>query len=127
MTLEQILTIVLSLGGVAAFIAALINTGKAIGLVQDGQAPTYSLLANVVLFVAVAILGVFAPATDLGSLDGIAKQLSEILVLVLGLATQLGLTKNFAEWLKGLPIVGYSHSDVKGEVDTTIKVVNNTL
>lgn len=123
MTLESILAIVLSLGGVAAFIAALVNAGKAVGVVQDGQAPTYSLLANVVLFVVVALVGVFAPTTDLKGLDGIAKQLADILILVLGLATQLGLTKQFAQILKGLPLIGFSHSDVKGEVDKTVKVV----
>lgn len=123
MTLESILAIVLSLGGVAAFIAALVNAGKAVGLVQDGQAPTYSLLANVVLFVVVAIVGVFAPATDLKGLDGLAEQFAEVLVLLLGIATQLGLTKQFAQILKGLPVIGFSHSDAKGEVDTTIKVV----
>lgn len=113
MSLEQVLAIVLSLGGVASLIAVLVNAGKAVGIVKDGQAPTYSLLANVVLFVVVALVGVFAPATNLGEYDGIAKQVAEILVLVLGLATQLGLTKQFASLLKGLPVIGFSHSEAK--------------
>lgn len=110
MTLEQLLVIVLSLGGSAAAIAALVNTGKAVGLVKDGAAPTASLLLNVLLFVGVALAGVFAPALDLSKLDGIAGDLAQILTLVLGIATQLGLTKKSAEALKGLPVIGFSHS-----------------
>lgn len=123
-TLEQVLVVVLSLGGMAALIAGLVNTGKVLGVVKDGDAPKASLLLNVILFVGVALAGVFAPTLNLTGLDGIARDVAQILGLLLGIGSQLGLTKKFADWFKGLPVIGFSHSDAKGEVDETVKVVN---
>lgn len=112
-TLEQVFIAVLALGGSATFIAALINSGKAFGIVPDGAAPKASLLLNVVLFVGVALAGVFAPTLDLVKIDGIAGELAQVLTLLLGIGTQLGLTKRIAEQIKGLPFIGFSHSAAK--------------
>ena len=108
--LEPIFAAALALGGAAALIAALVNVGKQIGVVPDGKAPTASLLLNLVLFVGVALAGVFAPTLDLVKLDGIAGDLAQILTLAFGIATQFGLTKQIAEALKGAPVIGFSHS-----------------
>lgn len=103
----------LALGGAAAVIAALVNIGKVVGL-GDGQAPKVSLVLNLIGFVALVALRVFVPQVDIGQVDTTAQGIAAVLVAVLGLATQLGLTRLFHEKaLKGMPLIGKSHSQEK--------------
>lgn len=68
-----------SLGGVGALVAALVNVGKTVGLVKDGQAPTVSTGLNLVGLVVVFVLGVVAPEKIAG-VSQYAGQFSEVLI-----------------------------------------------
>lgn len=110
MTLETLLPQFLALGGVAALVAAIVNALKQFGLVQDGQAPTASLALNAAGFVALIALQVFKPDFDFATADATANSISQILVLVLGLAGQLLTSKAAHAALKGAPVIGKSYS-----------------
>lgn len=101
----------LAMGGVAAAVAAIVNVLKTLGVVQDGQAPTASLLLNLAGLVAMVLVGVFAPATDLGGLDETARGVAAVLIALLNLATQLGVSRLVHDKaLKGMAVVGKSHA-----------------
>lgn len=103
----------LTLGGYAALVAALINAGKKFGLIKDGQAPAYSLILNVIGLVVLALIRLFAPQTDITATDGVLETIAQVLIYALSLAAQLGITKTANVALRGAPVVGYSHSEEK--------------
>lgn len=96
--------------GVAALVAALINAGKTFGVVKDGDAPKWSLALNTVGFLALVVTRLFAPQVDPAAADQAAGQVAQILVLVLGLVSQFGAAKLANNGLRGLPVIGKSHS-----------------
>lgn len=100
----------MSLAGMAALIAALVNTLKKVGVVKDGDALAWATGFNLAGIVALFVLRVFAPQTDVGQIDQVASSIAQILTLVVGLVVQLGLTRGANEILRGAPVVGYSHS-----------------
>ncbi len=100
-----------ALAGVAAFLAAVINIGKAFGWVKDGLAPTWSTVLNLVAFVAFVVLRLFAPEIDIAGVDGAAAQLANTLVAILAFVGQLGVAKGTNAILRGAPVIGFSHSD----------------
>jgi len=110
MSLETLLSLFASLGGVAALVTALVNALKRIGVVKDGQSANASLLLNAAGFLAVILLKVFAPTFDFTSADATAGSLAQILVLVLGLVGQLIVSKGLHAGLRGLPVIGKSFS-----------------
>jgi len=110
MTLESLLVIFVSLGGAAALVTACVNTLKQFGVLKDGQAPTAALLGNLALFVALALLKVFAPVVDIANLDATAGTIAQILGLVTGLVVQVGLSKGAHSLLRGAPVIGKSFS-----------------
>ena len=100
-----------SLAGVAAFVSALINVGKALNVVQDGQAPMYSLVLNVVGFAGFALLGVFAPTIEVAGINTAAGAIAQAALYILGLVLQLGTSRSAHEnILKGTKFIGTSHS-----------------
>lgn len=108
--LPQLLTSFLALAGFAALTAAVINTGKFIGLVSDGQAPNVSIVLNVVGFAVLVILRLFKPDFDVAGTDSVLATVATILTSILALGGQLGFTKIINNGIKGLPVIGYSHS-----------------
>lgn len=110
MTLDAILPLFMSLGGVASLVTALVNALKKINVVKDGQAPAYSLIFNLVGLVAVVLLRVFSPDFDFTSADGAAGSISQILTLILGLAGQLLVSRGVHEGIKGTPVIGTSNA-----------------
>ena len=99
-----------SLAGVAAFVAVLINIGKTIGVVKDGSSQQWSLALNVIGFLGFIALGVFTPDISIEGLDQNAATLANILLSLLGLFVQLGVSRGTHNTLKGLPLVGKSFS-----------------
>lgn len=108
--LPQLLTSFLALAGFAALTAAVINAGKFIGLIADGQAPNVSIALNVAGFAALVILRLFKPDFDVAGADSVLATVASILTGILALGAQLGFTKIINNGLKGLPVIGYSHS-----------------
>ena len=109
-SLQLILQIIAGLVGFPAFLAALINVAKYFGL-ADGLASAVNFWAHVLVYVGVAV-AVFLGKIDI--LSGIDLQLgaiAQLLVAVLAFLSSLGIAKTFHSMvLRGLPLVGYSHS-----------------
>lgn len=108
--LPQLLTSFLALAGFAALTAAIINAGKFIGLIPDGQAPNVSIALNVVGFGALVFLQMFKPDFDVTQADTLLATIATVLTSVLALLSQLGISKLINNGIKGLPVIGYSHS-----------------
>lgn len=98
------------LAGFAALVAVVVNAGKQSGIVKDGQAPVYVLVLNVIGFVIFVAVHLFAPQVDVGAADSAIGQLAQILVLVLGLVGQLGVSKVSNLAVRGLPVIGFSYA-----------------
>lgn len=119
--LPQLLTSFLALAGWAALVAALINAGKFAGLVADGQAPNVSISLNVVGFAALVIVRVFRPDFDVTGTDAVLASVATVLTSVLALLSQLGVSKLINNGLKGLPVIGYSHS--RKQVQAAVRAI----
>lgn len=110
MDLQTLLIGFASLLGFASLAAAAINIGKTAGVIKDGQAPTWSLFINLGGFVAFTVAKVFWPNFDVAGLDSSLTTVAEILTLGLGLVAQFSTSKLAAQGLRGLPVIGKSHS-----------------
>lgn len=99
-----------SLVGVAAVIAVVINLLKVFGLVKDGQAPIYSTGLNVLCLAVLFALQIFAPEVDVAGVDATAAKFAEAAMVVIGFFVQIGGAKLVHSLLKGVPLVGKSHS-----------------
>jgi hypothetical protein len=87
--ITNLVPVFLALAGWGALVAVVINIGKTIGIVPDGVAPKVSLVMNLVGFVTLAALGLFAGVTP-EYFDQFAGAVAAMLIAVLGLVTQLG-------------------------------------
>lgn len=104
-----------ALAGVGALIAVLINVGKVLGWVQEGQSTTWSTGLNIVGMIALLLLQIFKPDMDLAALDGAAGQIAQALVILVGLVTQMLSSKGAHFALKGTPVIGKSFSVAKDD------------
>jgi hypothetical protein len=102
----------LSLVGVAGLVAILVNIGKVSKIVKDGTAGQWTAGLNLLCFIALVILGVFRPDIELNYIDGIAGQITAILVFILGFVIQVVGSKPIYELLKSaeVPLLGKSFS-----------------
>ena len=103
------------LGGVAAIIAVLINIFKTLGVVQDGQATIYSVAANLIVFTGLVITQLFQVDVDVLGLDAQLSTYAVMLTTVFGYFVELGGTKLFNSLVKGVPVVGKSFSADKAK------------
>jgi len=108
--LSSLLAQFLALAGVGALVALIINVLKVVGVVKDGDAPTWATGANLVGLVILFLLRVFVPQADIGKLDGLAATIAQIGVLVLGLVTQLLASRATHYAVRGAALVGTSYS-----------------
>jgi len=108
--LPSLLTQFMALAGVGALVALIVNILKTAGVVKDGDAITWATGFNLAGLVLLFFLKVFAPAADIGQLDGIAATIAQIGVLVLGLITQLLGSKVGHLSVRGTWIIGKSYS-----------------
>ena len=109
---ESLVAQFLLLLGVAALIGALINVGKKFlpQYFPDGSAPTWSLYLNVAAFAAFVALRIFVPDVDVAGLDSNAQAIADLLIYLLGFVSQIGGSKVANAALRGVPVIGYSHS-----------------
>lgn len=110
--MEQLLQQFLGLGGVAAFIAALVNVGKYFGVIADGSASKIALALSTLGFAAMVGLQLFAPDVSIAGLNEGAQKAADVVVYVLGFFAMIGLPAQFHKFYKaaGLPALGASHT-----------------
>lgn len=73
---------ILTLTGIAAFLAVLIEIAKKFGLVPDGYAGWLAVISNIIVFAVAAIAGFLE--FDLTAIDGLFMMLAQLLLAVLG-------------------------------------------
>lgn len=110
MELPDLLVTFTALAGVGAFVALLVNVLKTAGVVHDGDAKTWATGLNLVGLVALYILRLVRPDVELAQVDQVAATVAQIGVLVLGLVAQLGVSQATHAIVKGVPLVGTSHT-----------------
>lgn len=108
--MESLLAQYAGLIGVAAFIAFLINVLKYFGIVQDGQAQTWSAGLNLLFLCALFALNVFVPEIDVSGIDARLVQFVEFAAVVWGYLLQLFGSKLAHEIVKGTAVIGKSYS-----------------
>ncbi|MDR3572860.1 MAG: hypothetical protein P4L50_03280 [Anaerolineaceae bacterium] len=97
-----------SLVGYAALVAAIINIGKKVGVVKDGNAQFISTILNLIGLVGLLLLRVFKPDLDIAGLDAAAGQIAVGALVVFGYLVQLAGSKFTHFVLKGTPLIGKS-------------------
>lgn len=111
MTIDMLFTTFLSLSGVAALITVLINIGKSLGWIKDGQASNFSTGFNLVGMIALFVLNMLGMADVVPALNENAAMLANVLATVFGFVWQLWLSKIVHDnVLKGTKLIGKSFS-----------------
>ncbi len=108
MDLNSLLQQFATLSGVAAFVTVVINWLKVLKVVEDGDAPTWSLGLNLAALVGLFFANVLK--FNIAGLDNIAATIAEIAALVLSLFVLLGVSKVAQTVVRGLPVIGKSFS-----------------
>jgi uncharacterized protein involved in response to NO len=115
MDITLIVSQLVSLIGVGALGAAIVNVLKAVGVVKDGQAGVWQTGLQVLALAGLFYLNVFRPdevAALLPQLDAFAAGLAQTLTMLAGLFVQIG----GAQWAHGvlkrlgLPLLSKSFS-----------------
>jgi hypothetical protein len=114
--MEDLLKLLGSLGGIGALVAALVNIGKTVGWIKDGQAPTFMTGFNLLILILLFALGIFRPQADIAGADQIAGQLAVVLITVFGFVWQLISSRLTHDALKGVPVLGKSYSQAQSSV-----------
>lgn len=110
MDITQLVMIVLAVGGFGALVSAGVNVLKVLGLVKDGDAPTwitgFDLLGVVLLYLATA----FKLPFDLEIIGAQMSIIAQFLVALGQLIVAFGGSKLFYAMARGSPLIGKSHS-----------------
>jgi hypothetical protein len=110
---EQTLLLVATLVGFAALFAVLINIGKTVGFIKDGDAPMWSTGLNLALVLVVYAFRIFRPEFDFATVDPIAQEVATVGAYILTFVSQLLVSKLTNYAVKGTPVVGKSFSNEK--------------
>jgi hypothetical protein len=110
MTLPELLTAFLALGGVAVFIAAGINVLKFFHIIPDGSADLWSLVLNAVLFLFFVVGK--AAGVDVDTADKVLGGIGQLILILLPLLGQVLVGRLAHATLKRLkvPVLGYSYT-----------------
>lgn len=111
MDLKAVADILAGLVGFPALLAAIINAAKQFGWLADGNAPKANMIGNLLAFVAVAVAVLFGKVDLVPGIDVKLGAAANVLLAVLALLTQFGVTKFAHTALRGLPVIGFSHSE----------------
>ncbi len=102
---ENILSIFLSLAGLGGLITMIVNVGKQVNLIKDGDAELWFGGLSVISFIAVAITYFTQQPVDWTQIDAWLEALASLI----GLIIQMASGKIAYQVLRGTPIIGYSH------------------
>ena len=107
--LDEILKIIAGMAGVGAFTSMLINLLKVAGLVKDGQGDKAFKIADLVIFVIVAIIYLTKTPIDWAQVD----EWLVLLTALLGYVVSVFSGEFTHDTIKGTPLIGYSYSEKK--------------
>jgi hypothetical protein len=110
MSLDQLLLLVGGLGGAGFLIAVLINIGKSVGWIKDGDAASYSTGASLLLTVIVFVTGIVKPDFDFVAADATVMQIAQILSMVFTALWPMIASKISHGLLRGSAVIGKSYS-----------------
>lgn len=96
--------------GVGALIAFLVNIGKAVGLVKDGSAPTWSAGLNLAALALLLVTRTYRPDVDIQAVDQQVMDFVNVGVVVFSYVLQLVSSKGTHKFIKGVPVIGKSNS-----------------
>jgi hypothetical protein len=119
-TPDQILTEIMqlvaggfvSLVGVPALIAAIVNIGKYFGLIKDSMSQNWSAGLSLFAFIAVVVFRILRPDIMLDVLDGYAGQIAQIIVYLMSFIVMMLMPAIVHAKLKvaNVPLLGKSFS-----------------
>lgn len=97
-----------SLLGVAALIAVIVNILKVFGAVKEGTSAYWASSLGLAAFIALAVLGIFKPDLTLAFLNDAALKIATIMTFVLGFIVQIAAAPLFHKALStgGVPLLG---------------------
>ncbi len=107
---NEIVVEVLALAGFAALIALLVNVGKLIGFIKDGDAVKWSGGLNLLGILALFVTRLFLPTFDVSGIDQTLLTIATVGSYILGYVLELGISKLTHIAVKGLPVIGKSYS-----------------
>lgn len=109
----DLLKLAAGLAGITALATVGINIAKAQGWLPDGKAP--DVQAGVALLVIFVGYGsrLFGVELDWAKIDSVAATLAQLGGLLVVLVGQLGLGKIFHAAVKGVKLIGFSHTQNK--------------
>lgn len=111
--LTTLVALLVALPGFAAVVAALVNIGKAVGLVKDGYAAIWATGLNLLGLVALFVATLVVPDFDILTADTLLGQLAQLGGLVLSIVLQLAtprVTHEQALKPSQVPLLSTSHS-----------------
>lgn len=98
------------LGGFAALVTVLVNIGKFIGWIKDGDATKWVAGLNLVGIIALYVTRLFLPTFDVVGIDKTMLEVATAATFVLSYLGTLGISKLSHIALRGVPVVGKSYS-----------------
>ena len=113
MDILQLVALTVALAGFGGGIGLITNIGKFIGWVKNGQAPAVTTGLNIILLAGVFALSVFKPDTFTLDIEGIDKQVADLVkigTLLFEFIVANGGARLAHIFSKGTPIVGTSYS-----------------
>lgn len=111
---NQILVgIAAALIGLPALVAIVISILKYFGIVKDGDANTWSVLLNVIGLTGLYTWKLFDPTVLIPTVDEKLMILAKALGVLFSLFVQLKVSPAFYNSIRGIPLIGFSHSTPK--------------
>lgn len=104
---DNILAILAGLGGLGSLISMIVNILKMIKVVKDGTSEQWVQGLNLLAFIAVSVVYFLNVQVNWDTVNVMIG----FCVTLLGFVVQLFASKATYSVTKGLPVVGYSHSD----------------
>ena len=111
--IQGLVTLLLSLGGVASLNTMLVNLGKLLEFVKDGKAQDWQRGLNTLALVGLFVIGTWFPNVDIFRIDEFAAQIANLGIALIGvLPMMFKISGGVHDTVRGLKIVGKSRSEL---------------
>lgn len=104
---EDVLAVLAGLGGLGGFISILVNVLKRFGVVLDGTADMWVKGLNLLAFIGVSVVYFLNVPVDWGGVNSVLV----FGTTLLGFVVQLLGSRVTYTAVKGMPVIGFSHSE----------------